>query len=130
ELEESLTEATTNAKLNEDKVRSLEEHIIDLHEKLEEDAHELGDLAVVKRKLQDEIEAMHERNRKDLEEREAVVDHTRKKYQKELKQLMTELEIEKGNSVNLKTSNKDLEAEVEGLSNRLEAELRGATIWK
>ncbi|KAJ3051404.1 hypothetical protein HK097_007621 [Rhizophlyctis rosea] len=129
ELEQSLTDATNHQRLAEDRIRTLEEQLLDFQEKLEEDSHELADLQVAKRKLQDELETVQERNRKDNEDREGVIENLRKKYQKELKQFMTELEIEKSNVVQLKGQNKELEVEVEAIMGKFEAESRAAVGW-
>ncbi|TPX44704.1 hypothetical protein SeLEV6574_g04325 [Synchytrium endobioticum] len=130
ELEDSLAESLKERKMAEDRAKSQEEQLIDLQEQQEDNALEIADFALIKRKLQEEIDRAHERHKVDLEEREALVDETRRKYQKEIKQLMAELEIEKNNGLNLKEINKELEHELEEVSAKLEAELRSATTWK
>ncbi|TPX34846.1 hypothetical protein SmJEL517_g02611 [Synchytrium microbalum] len=130
ELEDSLAESLKDRRAAEDRVKSLEEQLIDLQEQQEDNALEIADHALIKRKLQDEIDKAHERHKADLEEREALVDDSRRKYQKEIKQLMAELEIEKNNGLTLKETNKELEHECEEVSAKLESELRSATTWK
>jgi myosin heavy chain 9/10/11/14 len=130
DLEDSLAEAVNDRKLAEEKVRFLEEHVMEIEGKMEDDAMELADLSLIRRKLQEELEDERERYRKDLEETEATLDATRKKYQKELQQLAVEIELEKSNMINIREANKDLHAEVEELTNKLEEELRSNSTWK
>ncbi|KAJ3333752.1 hypothetical protein HDU76_004248 [Blyttiomyces sp. JEL0837] len=130
EMEDSLREAIKDRKVAEDKVRSLEEQLLEMQERQDEDALELSDLQTVKRKLQEEIQQSLERNKRELEDRENILEQTRRKYQKEIKQLLSELEIEKNNNLQVKQLVRDKEAEIDSVSNRLEAELRSAASWK
>lgn len=130
EMEQNLNEIAQDRRIAEDRVRAAEEKLSDLQEKQEEEAIELADLASGKRRLQEEIQLLLERQRRDSEDRDAVVEQTRKKYQKELKELSAELEAEKAAGLKLKESNKDLVTEVDSLSNRVEMELRQNISWK
>ncbi|KAL2914326.1 class II myosin [Polyrhizophydium stewartii] len=130
ELEDSLNAAIKERRAGEDRVKSLEEQIIDLQEKLEENGHELADLQVAKRRVQEELAQVVERHKLDTVEREGLEDMARKKYQKEVKQLMADLETEKAASIQLKETVRDLEMEVETMTTKLDAELRGTATWK
>ncbi|KAJ3109200.1 hypothetical protein HDU97_008599 [Phlyctochytrium planicorne] len=130
ELEEAVKEAINDRKNVEDKFKSQEQRIADLQEKQEEDSLEISDLQTVKRKLQEDIQQMQEKIRRENEEREGLIDQTRKKYQKEIKELISEIQIEKSNVVKFKEINKELESEIESLSSRIEAEIRNGANWK
>ena len=58
------------------------------------------------------MNVLGDKHKADLEGKEAFEDQTRKKYQKEMKSLLTDLETEKNTSINLKESVRDLEKPV------------------
>ncbi len=63
-----------NSILTEKKLRSMES-------KLEEEGREASDLAVIQKRLEEELEDEREQHQKDLAERDFTIDQTRKKYQ-------------------------------------------------
>ncbi|KAJ3033883.1 hypothetical protein HDV00_005687 [Rhizophlyctis rosea] len=96
---------------------------------------EAADLARIKAEEGEsfyKIQAQELENRlaKNKQDHEGVLNNLCQKYQKVSKQLMTDLETEKGNSVGLKAANQDLAQKVEQLSNQIERETDAAVAWK
>lgn len=52
-----------------------------IESKLEEEGRESSDLAVIQKRLEEELEDEREQHQKDLAERDFTIDQTRKKYQ-------------------------------------------------
>lgn len=52
-----------------------------MESKLEEDDRESSDLAMIQKRLEEELEDEREQHQKDLSERDFTIDQTRKKYQ-------------------------------------------------
>lgn len=52
-----------------------------MESKLEEEGRESSDLAVIQKRLEEELDDEREQHQKDLAERDFTIDQTRKKYQ-------------------------------------------------
>ncbi|KAJ3104333.1 hypothetical protein HK100_004074 [Physocladia obscura] len=130
EVEDRVRETEIDRRQLEDKVKCLEQQITDDSTRQEDDAVELADLKVYRKRLQEELASLQERKLKEIEERDELLEQTRKKYQKEIKQLMSDLDSEKTLLVRVKEVNNDLEQENETVSNKLEAEMRQTAVLK
>lgn len=130
ELHDSLDTAVKQNSSTEMQLKATEDRIQDLQDKIEDNAHELSDLTIAKKKLQEAQALLVERHKGDLDERELLEDQTRKKYQKEIKTLIAEIEQEKLSGISLKEAVRDLEIEVESLTIKLDTELRSSIGWK
>lgn len=130
ELEDQLDESNKSRFVALGQVKQLEERTIDLQDKLEDNSHELAELQIAKRKFQDELVQLTERYKADNDEREVCEDEARKKYQKEIKQLLSDLDVEKTTTISFKETIHDHEVEIENLTVKYDAELRAAVNWK
>ncbi|KAJ3082640.1 hypothetical protein HDU99_002055 [Rhizoclosmatium hyalinum] len=130
EVEEHLKFVETDRRHLEDKVKILEAQVNDHNSKQEDDALELSDLKVSRKRLQEELLSLQERKSKEVEERDILLEQSKKKYQKEIKQLISDLDSEKVISLRAKEVNNDLEQELESVSNRFEAEMRLTAVLK
>ncbi|KAJ3017967.1 UNVERIFIED_CONTAM: hypothetical protein HDU68_011389 [Siphonaria sp. JEL0065] len=130
ELEDHIKFIETDRRHLEDKVKILETQVNDHNSKQEDDAVELSDLKVSRKRLQEELVSLQERKAKEIEERDLLLDQTKKKFQKEIKQLISDLDSEKIISIRAKEVNNDLEQEIDSVSNKLEAELRLTAVLK
>jgi myosin protein heavy chain len=130
EIQSTLDETVKVKRAVEEQLKELEDQITDLQDKIEDNSHEMADLTVAKKKLREELLSLAERHRADLEERELFEEQTRRKYQKEIKSLLSELEQEKLTGISLKEGVRDLETEVESLNIKIDTELRSSALWK
>ncbi|CAG8531984.1 6454_t:CDS:10 [Acaulospora morrowiae] len=129
ELEQSLVEISNDKKIAQDKARYLEEQLVELDAKMEDDAVEIADFASLRSRLQDEFDEERERYRKDIEEIQFSLDQTRKKYQLELVKLTDEIEMERANIVRLREENKSLRTENEEILAKSEGH-HNLNLWK
>ncbi|CAG8439676.1 12082_t:CDS:10 [Ambispora leptoticha] len=131
ELEEALSDAINDRKSAEEKIKSLEAEIVEMESKMDDEAMEMADLSLIKRRLQEDIDEERDRYKKDLEERELALEQTRKKYHKELTRLTNEIELERANSIKLHKENKDLLSENEEIRTQIEEITSSSLVnWK
>ncbi|KAJ3249933.1 hypothetical protein HDU77_007263 [Chytriomyces hyalinus] len=131
EAEDSLKTAESERRSMEDRTKALESQLAESCTRQEDDAVELADLKASRKRLQEELTSLQDRKMNELEERDLLLEQTRKKYQKEVKQILSDLETEKTMSLRQREVNQDLEQELEAVSDRFEAELRlTATVKK
>lgn len=79
--EKALVDAKTESKAIKDKYQAIEKKLRSMESKLEEEGRESSDLAVIQKRLEEELEDEREQHQKDLAERDFTIDQTRKKYQ-------------------------------------------------
>lgn len=127
ELSDSLNDLVKEKRVLEERERLFEKQLQDLNDKSEEDQQELAELQLSKRRVDEEYNRLQERYKRETDEQEANLDATRRKYAKELSQVMSELETEKSNLVRLKTLYKDLEDENDEIGGKLEEAIRNAS---
>ncbi|KAJ3200564.1 hypothetical protein HDU82_008794, partial [Entophlyctis luteolus] len=124
ELEDRQKVLETQRRDLDDKVKNFDSQISDYVAKQEDSAIELTELKLSRKRLQEELASLQDRKAKEIEEQDMVLDHTRKKFQKEIKQLIADLDAEKELLVEAKETNNELEQEIENVSNKLESEMR------
>jgi tyrosyl-tRNA synthetase len=79
--EKALADTKVEAKTNKDKYHASEKKLRSLESKLDEEDRESSDLAMIQKRLEEELEDEREQHQKDLSERDFTIDQTRKKYQ-------------------------------------------------
>ncbi|KAJ3371657.1 hypothetical protein GGF31_002636 [Allomyces arbusculus] len=124
ELDESLAELSKDKKQAEDKLRSVETQLAELSERAEEDAADLADAQMTRRKLAHEIEEERDRHKREMDEREGQLEQFKRKYQAQIKDLASELDMERRNAARLKEDLNTLEADNVQLSTQVEEEQR------
>ncbi|RHZ59360.1 hypothetical protein Glove_364g12 [Diversispora epigaea] len=129
ELEQSLVEASNDRKIAQDKARYLEEQLMELEAKMDDDAAEIADFNLLRSRLTDEFNEERERYKKDIEDIQYSLDQTRKKYQIELIKITDEFETERSNISRLREENKNLQMENEELLNKSEVN-NSLALWK
>ncbi|CAG8475115.1 8080_t:CDS:10 [Diversispora eburnea] len=129
ELEQSLVEASNDRKIAQDKARYLEEQLMELEAKMDDDAAEIADFNLLRSRLTDEFNEERERYKKDIEDIQYSLDQTRKKYQIELIKLTDEFETERSSISRLREENKILQMENEELLNKSEVN-NNLALWK
>jgi myosin protein heavy chain len=131
DTEESMRKALADRQVAEERTRVLEEKVMQLQDRIDDDAITLADLNVIRERLQQEVEEGLIKFQKELDEKDSNTETMRTMYQNELKTITEELERERSTLVNLREVQHDLEAEIDDLHNRLEAaELNATSIQK
>ncbi|KAJ1515938.1 hypothetical protein HMI54_012844 [Coelomomyces lativittatus] len=120
EIEENYEEALKDKEQSEEKVKTLELQIHKLAARTEEDAEEIVELNAMKKKITEELIAEREHGKEELNERDAKLEQMRKKYQAQIKELGSDLDLEKRNAFQLKESLQTMETELESTLSELE----------
>jgi myosin protein heavy chain len=102
----------------------------ELEDSIEEDLITNADLSMARRRLDEELASEREKHRKEMAENEQVLETIKRKYQKEIRQMVTEIELERANVQKMRDTHKQLAAELEEVNNRFDQELRSNQSWK
>ncbi|KAF9942315.1 hypothetical protein BGZ65_005099 [Modicella reniformis] len=130
DLEESLQEAIAERKAAEERAAAYQQQMRELEDSMEEDLITNADLSMTRRRLDEELASEREKHRKEMEENEQVLETIKRKYQKEIRQLVTEIELEKASVQKMRENQKQLSSELEEVNNRFDKELRSNLSWK
>ncbi|KAG0323583.1 hypothetical protein BGZ99_002716 [Dissophora globulifera] len=130
DLEETLQEAIAERKEAEERAAESQRQMRELEDSVEEDLITNADLNMARRRLDEELVSEREKHRKEVEESEQVLETIKRKYQKEIRQLVTEIELEKANIQKMRETHRQLSAELEEVNNRFDQELRSNQSWK
>ena len=98
-------------------------------EKVEDLSADLDGALQAKRRLQHELEDYRSQRAMDIEDKEASMDQTRKKYQNEFSTLTNELEIERENVIHVRSENTRLRDELEELRSKWDDEVLNSSSW-
>ncbi|KAJ1654513.1 class II myosin [Dispira simplex] len=130
EWQELVDKVKDDREAAEGQTRMLEEKVLHLQAKMDEDALVIANLTHVRRRLEEEVQHLTENHEKDLEEQDTTMEAMRAKYQKELEGLTTELEREKAERVTLRERTISLGEQVTELEHRLEGEIKCALAFQ
>ncbi|KNZ77855.1 Myosin-11 [Termitomyces sp. J132] len=130
ETEKLQSENATCRTLAENRLKAAESRIREMEAKLEEEGQESSDVAMAKKRLQDELDDEREQHKKDLAERDFSADQTRKKYQAELAQLSEELQSQRDSISRLRDDNRKIRSEYDELQLRYDDEIYNSGGWK
>ncbi|KAG6914825.1 hypothetical protein DXG01_015126 [Tephrocybe rancida] len=122
ETEKLQFENATARKLAEDRLKAAEARLQDMEAKLEEEGQESSDVAVARKRLQDELDDEREQHQKDLAERDFAADQTRKKYQ--------ELQSQRDSISRLRDDNRKTRSDYDELQLRYDDEIYNSGGWK
>jgi myosin protein heavy chain len=98
-------------------------------ERLEDLSADYDAALQAKRRLQNELEDYRSQRAMDIEDKEASVEQTRKKYQMEFSTLNNELEIERENVLHIRGENTRLREELEELRSKWDDEVLNSSTW-
>lgn len=119
-----------------------------MESKLDEEGREASDLAVIQKRLEEELDDEREQHQKDLAERDFTIDQTRKKYQgtvwpptlhdlcfhirdlAELAQLSEELQSQRESLSRLREENRKIRSDFDELQLRYDDEVYNSGGWK
>jgi myosin protein heavy chain len=131
-----------------DKLQATEKKLRSMESKLEDEGREASDLAVIQKRLEEELEDEREQHQKDLAERDFTIDQTRKKYQgiviflnldgsqshgspsAELAQLSEELQSQRDSLSRLREENRKIRSDFDELQLRYDDEVYNSGGWK
>ncbi|KAG0040078.1 hypothetical protein BGZ82_005326 [Podila clonocystis] len=130
DLEDSLQEAIGERRLAEERAAAYQQQMRELEDSVEEDLITNADLSMARRRLDEELASERDKHRKEIEEAEQILEATKKKYQKEIRQLVTETELERANIQKMREVHRHLSTELEELNNNFDLELRSSQSWK
>ncbi|KAG6866166.1 hypothetical protein C0991_008120 [Blastosporella zonata] len=130
ETEKLQSDNATARKLAEDRYKAADARIREMEAKLEEEGQESSDVAVARKRLQDELDDEREQHQKDLAERDFAADQTRKKYQAELAQLSEELQSQRDSISRIRDDNRKIRSDYDELQLRYDDEIYNSGGWK
>ncbi|KAG0097633.1 hypothetical protein BGZ93_002340 [Podila epicladia] len=130
DLEDSLQEAIGERRMAEERAAAYQQQMRELEDSVEEDLITNADLSMARRRLDEELASERDKHRKEIEEAEQILEATKKKYQKEIRQLVTETELERANIQKMREVHRQLSTELEEVNNNFDLELRSSQSWK
>lgn len=129
ETEEACAKIMAERKQMDAMVEELQRQNRRYEEKIEDFTADLESASQVKKKLQHELESYKSQRAMDIEDKESSMEQTRKKYQTEFSTLTKELEIERGNVIQLRSENTRVRDEMEVLRSKWDNEVLNSSTW-
>ena len=129
ESEETYASITSERKQMDALVEDLQRQNQHYEEKVEDLATDLEAAIQAKKRLQHELEDYRSQRAMDVEDKEASVEQTRRKYQHEFSTLTNELEIERENVIHGRSENTRLRDELEELRSKWDDEVLNSSAW-
>lgn len=97
--------------------------------KVEDLTADLNNAIQAKKRLHHELEEYRSHRAMDVEDKETLMEQTRKKYQEEFSALTSELQIERENVINVREENTRIRDELEELRSKCHNELLNSSAW-
>jgi myosin protein heavy chain len=110
-------------------VEDLQRQVQSYEEKVEDLSADLDGALQGKRRLQNELEDYRNQRASEIEDKEASLEQTRKKYQREFTTLTNEIEIERENVLHVRDENSRLREELEDLRSKWDNEVLNSSTW-
>ncbi|CRG87628.1 Myosin-11 [Talaromyces islandicus] len=110
-------------------VEDLQRQVQSYEEKVEDLSADLDGALQGKRRLQNELEDYRNQRASDIEDKEASLEQTRKKYQREFTTLTNEIEMERENVLHVRNENSRLREELEDLRSKWDNEVLNSSTW-
>ncbi|KAF9159040.1 hypothetical protein DFQ26_006988 [Actinomortierella ambigua] len=130
DVEESLAEALAERKAADDRAAALQTALRELEDSVEEDLIMNADLHMVRRRMEEELNSERDKHRKELEEQTVILETVKRRYQKEIRQLLTDIELERANVTKARDTHRQLVGELDELNLKLDEELRSNQSWR
>ncbi|CCJ30164.1 unnamed protein product [Pneumocystis jirovecii] len=130
DAEETISKMLEERKEMEEHFHSLQKQIRELEAKIEDSSVEILETNMSRQRVEQELEIYKGRRQKELEDREYFLEQTRKKYQRELSGISNELQIERENSIQVLSENKQLRETLEKLQLNWDTEVLNNSSWE
>lgn len=129
EAEETCAKIMAERQQMDSLVEDLQRQVQSYEEKVEDLSADLEGALQAKRRLQNELEDYRNQRASEIEDKEASLEQTRKKYQREFATIANELEIERDNLLHARNENARLREELEELRNKWDNEVLNSSTW-
>ena len=129
ESEDTFSSVMAERKHMDSLVEDLQRQNQHYEEKVEDLATDLEAAIQAKKRLQHELEDYRSQRAMDIEDKEASMEQTRRKYQNEFLTLTNELEIERENVIHARSENTRLRDELEELRSKWDDEVLNSSTW-
>jgi myosin protein heavy chain len=129
EIEETCANIMSERQQMDALVEDLQRQTQKYEERLEDISTDLETTSQAKKRLQNELEDYRSQRASDLEDKESLMEQTRKKYQGELTSLTNELEIERDHVLHARGENGRLRDELEELRSKWDDEVLNSSTW-
>lgn len=129
ESEDTYASVMAERKQMEAQVEDLQRHNQRYEEKVEDLATDLEAAVQARKRLQHELEDYRSQRAMDVEDKEASMEQTRRKYQNEFSTLTNELEIERENVIHVRSENTRIRDELEELRSKWDDEVLNSSAW-
>lgn len=129
EAEDTCATIMAERKQMDSLVEDLQRQTQSYEEKVEDLAADLDAALQAKKRLQNELEDYRSQRAMDIEDKEASMEQTRKKYQMEFSTLTNELEIERENVLHIRGENSRLREELDELRSKWDDEVLNSSTW-
>ena len=129
ESEDTFSSVMAERKQMDSLVEDLQRQNQHYEEKVEDLATDLESAIQAKKRLQHELEDYRSQRAMDVEDKEASMEQTRRKYQNEFSTLTNELEIERENVIHARSENTRLRDELEELRSKWDDEVLNSSTW-
>lgn len=129
EAEETCERIMSERKQIDSLVEDLQRQVQVFEERIEDVSADLDSALQAKKRLQNELEDYRGQRAMDIEDKENLVEHTRKKYQSELSVVTGELEMEREHAMSMRAENSRLRDELEELRAKWDDEVVNSSTW-
>lgn len=129
EAEDTCASIMAERKQMDSLIEDLQRQTQSYEEKVEDFSADLDAALQAKRRLQNELEDYRSQRAIDIEDKEASMEQTRKKYQMEFSTITNELEIERQNVLSIRGENSRLREELDELRSKWDDEVLNSSTW-
>ncbi|KAL1303689.1 hypothetical protein AAFC00_007042 [Neodothiora populina] len=129
EAEETCASIMAERQQMDSLVDDLQRQTQQYEERVEDLSADLDGALQAKKRLQNELEDYRSQRAMDIEDRESLMEQTRKKYQGELTALTDELDVERENVLHARDENGRLRDELEELRSKWDDEVLNSSTW-
>jgi myosin protein heavy chain len=129
DAEETMATIVAERKQMEDSIEDLQRQNQSYEERLEDLAADLQGAVQARKRLQHELEDYRSQRAMDIEDKEASMEQTRKKYQAEFATLTNELDIAREERLHMQTENSRLREELDELRSKWDDEVLNSSTW-
>jgi len=129
EVEETCASIMSERKQMDSLVEDLQRQTQQYEERIEDISADFEGAVQAKKRLQHELEDYRSQRAMDIEDKETLVEQTRKKYQSELTTLTNELDVERENVIHSRSENGRLRDEIEELRSKWDDEVLNSSTW-
>ncbi|KAM5471822.1 class II myosin [Microsporum audouinii] len=129
EAEDTCANIMSERKETDNLIEDLQRQVQSHEERVEDLSADLDAALQAKRRLQNELEDYRSQRAMDIEDKEASMEQTRKKYQMEFSALTSELEVERENVLHIRGENTRLKEELEELRSKWDDEVLNSSTW-